>query len=512
MKNRKRLWRLLPLLLAPLLLTGCWQDSTQGESELLPSETAASQSHTVDTSLPKSFALAYYVDQTLDPVTCADGAQQIVGTLVYEGLFSLDTTLAPQSCLCVSEQCDATGLIWTFTMRSGVTFSDGSPFTAADATATLNRARTSDRYRARLSGISAIAGEGNTLTVTLSAPNAGLPALLDIPIVKSGTETQMVPVGTGPYVYAEDGDGSFLQTNSAWWNGGGQPVERITLMPVTDEDSVRYRFSSHDLQLITADLTGSDPVSVTGDVAFQDADTTVLQYIGFNTRREPFSDAAVRSALSLGIDRESAVSAFLSGHGRAAQFPVSPVSAEYPADLESEYSYNDFAAAMEAAGLSGGKSRTVTLLVNEENSFKVSMATSIASALSAFDLQVEVKTLPWAEYAAALDAGNFDLYYGEIRLTADWNLRPLIGTGGSLNYGGFSDATMDLLLDEYAAAKNRPAAMESLCRYLCQQAPLVPVCFKSISVLSQSGVIGNLTPTAANPFFDLPTCTFHLAG
>ena len=90
---------------------------------------------------------------------------------------------------------------------------------------------------------------------------------------------------------------------------------------------------------------------------------------------------------------------------------------------------------MEAAGLNTGRTRTVTLLVNQENTFKVSAAEHIAQALSDFDLQIQVEALPWEEYAAALAAGNFDLYYGEVRLPANWDLSALVGTGGSLNYG-----------------------------------------------------------------------------
>ena len=80
------------------------------------------------------------------------------------------------------------------------------------------------------------------------------------------------------------------------------------------------------------------------------------------------------------------------------------------------------------------------MLVNEENSFKVSIANYLAESLSVFDLKIEVETLPWDEYIAALSAGNFDLYYGEVKLTADWNLIRLLGTSGSLNYGRWSDA------------------------------------------------------------------------
>lgn len=53
---------------------------------------------------------------------------------------------------------------------------------------------------------------------------------------------------------------------------------------------------------------------------------------------------------------------------------------------------------------------------------------------------------------------HFDLYYGEVRLTADWNLAPLLATGGRLNYGGWSDARCDQLLEAPARTGTRSCA------------------------------------------------------
>ena len=120
-----------------------------------------------------------------------------------------------------------------------------------------------------------------------------------------------------------------------------------------------------------------------------------------------------------------------------------------------------------------------------------------------------VEALPWEEYAAALAAGNFDLYYGEVRLPANWDLSALVGTGGSLNYGGWADPQTEQLLAACAAAEDRAAALSDLCAYLQQQAPILPLCFKSSSVLYQTGAVSGLTPTAAEPFYDLPSCQIH---
>ena len=494
-------------LLPALLLSACWQDLPASENPSLPiAEETEDPQAAEDRTLPERFALPYAPDQTLDPVTCTDGMQQVVASLLCEGLFRLGPDFEPEPWLCASYTYDAASYTYVLTLRGGVTFSDGSPLTAADVKATLDRARNSARYRSRLSQVSRITASGETVTITLSGPNTGFPALLDIPIVKSGTEDS--PIGTGPYLLSTEETGSWLVANQSWWRGASLPVDRIALVEAGDQETMLYRFSSHEVQLVAVDLIGTSPVSVTGNVTYLDADTTVLHYLGCNTARAPLDDPALRSCLWSGINRSHLVSAFLSSHGTASQFPVSPASPLYPSALEETYSLAAFSDALEELGLSS--SRTLTLLVNEENSFKVSAAQEIADTFTAAGLPVTVRALPWEEYAAALAAGNFDLYYGEVRLSADWDLSALLGTGGSLNYGGWADPQTDQLLAAFSAATDRTAAMEDLCAYLRQQAPILPICFKSTSVLVQADVVEGLEPTAAEPLYNFPACTVRL--
>lgn len=506
---KQRFLKTICLLMLPLLLlTGCWQEELPEEDDLLLSDELTLEPPSSRAILPEFFALPYAPELTLDPVTCADGMQQVISSLICEGLFRLGTDFEPIPWLCENYTYDPATFTYGFTLRGGVKFSDGSLLTGSDVKATLNRARTSERYASRFAQISSIAADERTVTITLSAANSGFPALLDIPIIKAGTEDS--PIGTGPYLFSVENSSAWLIANQSWWRGAGQPVDRINLVEASDQDTMLYRFTSHDVQLITADLAGTDPISATGSVVYQDANTTILQYIGCNVTREPLNNAAFRKALSMGIDRSHLVSAFLSGHGTAAHFPVSPVSPLYPTTLAAEYSHADFLAALSECGYSAG--RPLTLLVNEENSFKVAAAQEIAETFTAAGVPINLRTLPWAEYTAALAAGEFDLYYGEVKLTADWNLFSLLGTEGTLNYGGWTDERMDQLLVSFAGATDRTAFMERLCSYLKEQAPILPVCFKSTSVLLQTGVLEGLLPTMTEPFFNLTECTIHLEG
>lgn len=131
------------LSLLPALLTGCWHaESDPTDMERLP---VAEDPEPIDVplALPLEFSLPYSAEQTLDPVTCPDGIQQTVGALLYEGLFALDEQWEPQKVLCSDYTYDPVSFTYTFSLRNDVTFSDGSPLTAADVAATLQRAKTS---------------------------------------------------------------------------------------------------------------------------------------------------------------------------------------------------------------------------------------------------------------------------------------------------------------------------------------------------------------------------------
>lgn len=221
----------------------------------------------------------------------------------------------------------------------------------------------------------------------------------------------------------------------------------------------------------------------------------MLHYLGVNTSVKGLDDAPPSAAAYPWASTASLWSADCCPvHAKAAQFPISPVSPLYPTELDTSFSATAFADALTAC--EARPTHTLRLLVNSENTFKVSMAQQIAAAFTAAGLTTEAVSLPWEEYTAALTAGRFDLYYGEVRLTADWNAASLLATGGSLNYGGWSDLQCDQLLETCRTSTDRKAALNALCRYLQTQAPILPVCFETVSALYESDVLEGLTPTA----------------
>ena len=517
--------RPLAVLLAALLLAGCaalrdtgpeemdWDTYQQEEPEEEPEEEPAPYR-------PAAFTMAYHKDHTLDPVTCGEGVQQDVAALLYEPLFRLSPSFEPEPVLCENWEWDESGLVCTLTLREGARFQDGGPLTARDVVETLQRAAASERYAYRLRNIASVAANrAGQVAVTLLEPNRALPALLDVPIVKSGTADSLAPVGTGPYRFiSEDGE-EYLAADPDWWQQKALPVERISLIHAKDRATAMYLFSSRRAELLTVDPT-DDLTAVAGQYETASRPTTVLQFLGFNTARGVFASAEARSAFSRAIPRQTIAEVQMAGLGTAAQFPISPLSPLYPAAMEVPYNRDESLAALatlaappEGEEESGEGEEPLVLLVNEEDAFRLTSARFIADTLSpAGDWKIEVRSLPWEEYLAALTAGDFDLYFGEVRLTADWDVRDLLASGGALNYGGYADETTDALLQGFASGVDREGNARLLAARLLTEAPIAPVCFKNYTVLTHPGVVEGLSPAPGNTFHHLEDWQIHLGG
>lgn len=506
----KRLLSLALALALCLSLAGCLEPESEEPVDFweIDETTDAATAEEPESTV---FTLPYLSSQSLNPITCSDGVQQIAASLLYEGLFALDGQFAAQNALCASYTRSGNGLTYTFTLRDGVTFTDGSALTPADVIAAYRRAQVSDRYAARFANISGMRAGHNTVILTLMKADSALPALLDVPIIKSGTDKYPVPVGTGPYRFGSDENGDCLLRNESWWGDGDGLPERIALSSAKDAGAAAYLFTANRSHLLTADLLTESPAASIGGVDLTDAPTTTLYYLGFNAKAGATADKTLRAAMNAALDRDAIVTTLLASHAQSAQFPISPVSPLYPASLETAYSSAAYGAALLARPAAAIQPVELTLAVNEDNIFKSALAEYLAKALTAEYVTVTASVLPWADYVEALEKRAFDLYLGEVRLTADWNAAPLVGTNGALNYGDFSDAATDAALAAFLANENETTAA-ALCARLAEEAPILPIAFKSLSFLTPEGRIEALSPTQSRPMNGLEHWVFHFDG
>jgi len=492
-----------------LLLTACGGETPGGSSSGSASSSGDVSQEPAPVTTP--FTLAVYPEFSLHPTQAANRANLTLAPLMYESLFTVDASFQAQPALCQSYTVSEDKLVWTFTLRSGVTFSDGTPLTGQTAADALELARQSGRYQARLADIAGIAAPEDAprqVIVTLRRPNGALPLLLDIPIALGNGDR---PAGTGPYVLSEAGDALSLTARSGWRQSGEKalPVQSIPLRAVSRSDELIYAFDAGDVSLVDVDLLATNAMGYSGNYQTWDYGTTDFLYLGFNIQTGVCRSAQVRRTLALAVDREAIASQIYANHAVPAALPVHPSSPLYDqsaAGAAPGYDPEELAAQLEGQRL---QNQTLTLVVNSENTAKASAAQRVAYQLNAAGLTVELRQLPYEDYTAALAQGDFDLYLGETVLTADFDLSPLLSSAGALNYGGWRDGETDGLLYALRAAalEDRPAAALALFTHLNGQVPIAPIAFKNGSVLTQWGRLSGLSPVRNNVFYQFENWT-----
>ena len=498
------------LLAALVLLTGCAaQGEAEGEADQEEDQGTAEE---IESYSDGRFTIQYDPEGSLDPFEDTNTYNDQMFSLVYEGLFALDDKLTPRPVLCESWDTQD-GVTYTVTIKEGVSLHNGGELTASDAAWSINTARLSSKYASRLRCIeTCTASDERTLTITLSAPNYMLPSLLDTPIVAAGSEGAMPP-GTGPYRLS----GSSLTAFPGYRQETGIDIIYLT-EPLGDD--VERAFSETRLDLIAWDPLGGEELNVHCVRETRYYHTSQLIYLAFNCQTGPFTEAPLRRAVSYLVDREHICSDILGSSVQSAPLALSPVLEFYDTAWEegSGYSRESFSQAISETGLQdedmdGYYDTSIRFIVNNDSPAKVSAARRITTDLQNMGLRVELAELSWEAYTAALAAGNFHMCLAEARLSADFDLTPLVGTGGRLNYGGYSSEATDGYISAYLASgdeASRAYNAGQLCKSVLEESPVVPIAYKQMAVMTHPGVVTGAAPSQSGLFTGAAGWGFHL--
>jgi len=215
---------------------------------------------------------------------------------------------------------------WTFTLRPGVRFHDGTPLDAAAVVANLEDLRRQRSFPGRAARAGPL-----VVTVTLDQPNAALLATLSQTFYAMQSPRAMGPgatgrlVGTGPFRLESARPGRIeLTANADYW-GGPPRLRRIVFRRFADQPSLVTALSAGEVDVTSA--VGQDTV---GRLRGQ-AGITLDSQTGLNTvflcpnnDRRPFGDRRVRQALARAVDRRALVRDVLGGHGVPARNPLPP--------------------------------------------------------------------------------------------------------------------------------------------------------------------------------------------
>ena len=302
------------------------------------------------------------------------------------------------------------------------------------------------------------------------------------------------------------------------------PLDTIHLKEYSAAVDILQAFEDSYIDLVINDPNGMSSLGYSSTNIIKYVNTSSLHYLGYNMASTVFSQSIYRLMLTYAIDRNTIVSEIMKGAGSAVTVPVPPQSPLYPSDLAQTlaYSPSTLQLAIETVGardldLDGtlellGAPYTIDFICCSDSGTKVAAARSIAKSLQDAGFAVELRELGYDDYMEALKKGNYDIYYAEVRLCADWDLSLLLGIGADLNKGNVRDSTLQELLDGFltCADDDLPQAARALYEYIGQNGFITPICFEKSEVLYHRGVISGLNPTQDNVFYGMANWTVDL--
>ena len=345
------------------------------------------------------------------------------------------------------------GCCYTFRLRKGVTFSNGSPLTSADVEYTFKRLLTHPESCNRdiaynIVGAAALeSGETDelegfrviddmTFSITLEKPFEAFLACLSMPgasiLDRETTEAAGAffgedpawTVGTGSFILEEweAGKGMILTANPNCW-AGAPKCDGLDLRFMTEPEAIRMMFERGDLDILDLDEVGNSvEYFIHGDI-YQDRLYKVqrigIHYIALNESVEPLNDVRIRKALQLALKRTTILDAIYSGRGTVENgiyphglYGFNPELPEIPYDPE------EAKALLEQAGLPEGFE--LTLSVNASSTgWEKSLLELVASMWKEIGVKATVEILPESEFMRLRKSGKLACYTA--LWTADYN-------------------------------------------------------------------------------------------
>ncbi|GIG68910.1 ABC transporter substrate-binding protein [Phytomonospora endophytica] len=406
-----------------------------------------------------------YAVQSLDPYGSAGAAigTQLANQAVFNRLVKADATgqLGPD--LAESWTPDADATTWTFTLRQGVKFSDGSAFDAEDVVSSFKRFTEGKNPNAgSFTGVTATAGADGTVAFDSPAPDPALPGKLTLFFVTASetpAEFPAKPVGTGPFTVANFTPGETLEMapNAAYFDGAPK-LQKLVFRQIPEISSRMTALANNEIQA-TWGVPDDQLAGLQGnpDVKVETVASTSVYTMWFNSGRDSLSDATVRKALWQAVDFNTIISSLYPQTGQPSDSVLAPPVFGHAAQTPVAYDPEAAKKALEEAGFDFSKTLQIQFSGAEYRQFVEAVAADLA--------KVGVKAEPAEKEAAVfledLLGMKWDINFQALStpsFDAATNLGRLYPC--SAKRTGFCDADLDKILAEAGSTADTTARQE----------------------------------------------------
>ncbi|NLC73370.1 MAG: ABC transporter substrate-binding protein [Ruminococcaceae bacterium] len=519
--------RLFVLMIAAILLfSACGGNSADNKDKDADPKATAEVGKEVGKSGDGMFGMHANLSDTFNPYTSKAVENRLVCQLIFDNVYDLDENYKLSSRIVTEAVPTKGGASWTFKIDNTIMMHDGEPLSAKDVAYSISLASGSARYGGRfLNYGGAFAAGDDTVIVALTKPNNMFPYLLNVPIIKYGSYKEARPAGSGAYKFAEDG--ASLDAFASYKEAEKLPFDKVYLREYPNIESQITAFEDSEIDIVTNDRTSKNNLGYGGNNEIRSLTTTNLHFFGFNMKSKFVQDPSYRYAMQLAVDREHAAKVAMNGNAVAAPLPVLPKSPFFHQQLAKSVGYNMEKCQQVFHNLevrdhdNDGKLEylitgipieiDINLIVCVESAGKGDIAKKFAEDMREMGITVTVKELSWNDYIQALTDGEFDMYYGEIIIPADFNLTKMLEAESPLNYGLFDDAELIGFIDEYLAAGDDTRADKcyNMLNALIQKSPIIPICFERREVIMHRNVFSGVNPSLGNVFLGITEWKMH---
>lgn len=540
--------RTLCLLCALAMLLGCTACGTRTERltyDTIP-ESTGGKDVVANVGDDDVFSLNINTNRSFNPLVATNRSNQLICSLVYENMVELDNNFNVIKNVIIDWSSNDDYTFWTFKIDQGHTFHDGTPLTGKDVRYSLDRAVSSDRFKGRFNSYLGASYTDTEVTITLGIGDSQLPKLLNIPIIKYGTYSDDYPMGSGPYMYNEDytelhaytgyigrpveveassDDGSDEKTTVQYEHEPVQhPLDVIYLKEYDDAQGALDAFESALIDVVINDPSSYTNLGYASTNEIHAYPTTNMHYVVINENGALGKYSSFRYAMNFAFDRENMVE-LLHGNGVASPIAMYPTCDLYPTDLANDLGYDldTCIAVLENAGIKdydddgkmeymSGSPQKIELVfvVCSDSSVKTGVVRRFAEDMESIGITVTVQELTWDDYMTAIKEGNYDLYYGEIRLRSNFDLTELMtvrtkdNENSNLNYSNSTDISYLEAINRYLSAgtEQQAAAYRNLAELVSLNAMLIPIGFEKQQIICHRGVVKGINANVGNPLFD----------